>query len=110
MIVLKCTQERFEALHKLFKSLVDGKPMEVNQVVNQELLMPIYNKMDKRIKVRLNGNKGWNLSINTQLAAGYYSVFKGTYLGANLQYEAIIIERHLQIIEREFSTLLTVKK
>ena len=110
MIVLKCTQERYEALHKLMKDLVEGRAVEISQLVNQELLRPIFDKMDKRIKARLNGNKGWNLSVNATQAAVYWSIFNGAHLGDNYKYESIIIERHLKIIEDAFSPLLMVKK
>lgn len=99
-MVLKCNQEQFKALHRLFAVVMAEQPAGIVDSLLKDLLQPIYNKLNTRVNSYMNGKRGWNLSLTPLQAKTYYVFFVDMDLSPNWLYEHIIIQTHLKEINR----------
>lgn len=102
-MVLKCSKEQFEALHKLFAHIMQQKPNSIADSLAKELMKPIYTKLDNRVNSIMDGKRGWNLTVTPLQAKAYYLFFKEVDISKSWQYEHYIIQKHLQEINKVFA-------
>jgi len=99
-MVLKCNQEQFKALHRLFAVVMAEQPTEMVDSLLKDLLQPIYHKLNTRVNSYMNGKRGWNLSLTPLQAKTYYVFFENMDLSQNWLYEHLIIREHLKVINK----------
>lgn len=101
-MILPCRKQQFEALKILFDHLMYQKQAGIKKSLAHELMQPIHQKLIKRVDCKLNGKRGWNLSLTPLQAKSYYAFFDGVHLGEGWTYEQFVIESHLQLIEKMY--------
>lgn len=100
---LKCTKGQFEALQYLFKTIMTSKPEDIAASMVKDLMEPIFKKINRRLDGRGIDKRSWNICLTPTQAKAYYTFFNEMNFGRAWQYEGIIIQRHLDEIERVYA-------
>ena len=101
-MILPCNKAQLEALAKLFDKLMYQQQYDIRSSLAHDLLKPIHIKLKTRLNIKLQNKKGWNLSLTPIQAKSYYAFFEGRHLGDGWPYEQLLIETHLNLIEKAY--------
>lgn len=99
---LECSKSQFEALYNLFNQLMYQQQYDIRSSLAHDLLKPIHDKLTKRVNQKFGTKKGWNLTLTPLQAKSYYAFFEGRYLGESWPYEQLLIDKHIQLIEKAY--------
>ncbi|MFC0514517.1 hypothetical protein ACFFGT_09905 [Mucilaginibacter angelicae] len=102
-MTLKLTIRQAEALHNLFREIVNQDPApDITESLVKDLLKQVFRKLEAKLAARLKGD-GYSISLTDMEAKAYYLYFNQRYLGEGWRYEQTFINDQLHLLNKLYA-------